>query len=479
MNEYIDHPLFGLRILHYNAPVRTDTNGMFLHETDSNFAALQRTINYLPMCHHYVTIPIKNRLDGYDKRKNVSYIPLKYIRNAVVNRSHFDSIGFRKNIDMRLIDFDFIFNHQPELMYNIMIGLSEKRYGEIVNRFLFFHWVDNPQSRGSTQVPPGFMRQLEGINIADKAFFHTEVAPDYFERNFRKEKSVYLNLKYIKKKMKFFTTPGADFSSVKSESFLLPNKKILVFNHRWNKSTGINMMMEYTKELRESGEYIVWCSDVTADKEFVAKNLKFSQYRYLLENSVASMCFVSGYATWNLSAQDGINLKKPVLVYRHPTLERLLGKEYPFFFKTKDEFLLKLKDLPQTFEWKLDDFEETFRQNLHSAMKEVLSKKIQDSKYGREWIYYILNNITQKKQILDQTSQVMSENSSYQYARRWLLQHGVKDDPNSKYTNYFIHGDKQKYEELIKDIEVHINKSIISNNTITNSKESTIRFFDF
>lgn len=476
MNEYIDHPLYGLRILHYNAPVKTDKAGVFLHDADSNYRAVNMTINYLPMCHHYVTVPIKNKLIGFDKRKNVSYIPLNYTRNAIVNRSHFDSMGFRKNIDMRLIDFDFIFNHQPELMYNIMIGLSEKRYGEIVNKFIFFHWIDNPQSRGSTQVPPGFMRQLEGINIADKAFFHTYDAPNYFKRNFKKDKTVNLNLDNLRKKIAIFTTPGGNFTNVKAESFELPNKKILVFNHRWNKSTGINMMKEYTKELRESGEYIVWCSDLTADKEYVAKNLKYSQYRYLLENSEASLCFIKGYATWNLSAQDGVNLSKPVLIYRHPTLERIIGKDYPFFFKTKKEFLEKLKKLPKTFEWKLDDFDSIFKNSVHQAMQEVLSKKIQDSKYGREWIYYILNGVTQKREILNQTSEVMSENSSYQYARRWLIQQGVKDDPNSKYTNYFIHGDTKKYEELIKDVKTHI-RPFTPNKTITNKKEPT-KFFN-
>jgi len=474
MNEYIDHPLYGLRILHYNAPVRTDKAGTFLHESDSNYKVLNMTINYLPMCHHYVTVPLKNKLVGFDKRKNVSYIPLNYTRNAVVNRSHFDSMGFRKNIDMKLTDFDFVFNHQPELMYNILIGLSEKRYGELVNRFLFFHWVDNPQSRGSTQVPHGFMRQLEGINMADKAFFHIPEAPDYFERNFKKGKTVDLNLKNLKDKMELMPLAAGDFP--KAEPIQLPDKKILVFNHRWNKSTGINMMMDYTKELVDSGEYIVWCTDVTADKEFVAKNLKFTQYRYLLENSEASMCFVNGYATWNLSAQDGVNLGKPVLVYRHPTLERILGEDYPFFFKTKDEFLEKLKKLPKTFDWKLKDFERTFRENLHRAMKEVLSKKIQDSKYGREWIYYILNGIGEKREILDQTSQVMSENSSYQFARRWLIQQGVKDDPNSKYTKYFIHGDTKKYEELCKDVKTSI-RPFVPNKTITN-KEEPNKFFD-
>jgi hypothetical protein len=124
----------------------------------------------------------------------------------------------------------------------------------------------------------------------------------------------------------------------------------------------------------------------------------------------------------------------------------------------------------------MEDFEKTFKENLHRAMKEVLFKKIQDSKYGREWIYYILNGITQKRDILEQTSKVMSENSSYQYARRWLIQQGVKDNPQSKYTNYFIHGDTKKYEELTKDVKTYIDKTITANKTITIEKELQIKF---
>ena len=34
-----------------------------------------------------------------------------------------------------------------EMLYNIFVELNDKRYGQVLNRFLFFHWVDCPQSR--------------------------------------------------------------------------------------------------------------------------------------------------------------------------------------------------------------------------------------------------------------------------------------------------------------------------------------------
>jgi len=477
MENYIDHPLYGMRILHYSAPVKFSPDGTFLHQSDSNYKVLEKTINFLPFCHHYVIVPKINKLDGYDQRKNVTYIPFEYVKNAVVNRTHYDFLAFRKYIDLRQIDFDFIFNHQSEVMLDIMTSLSEKRYGEIVDRFLFFHWVDNPSSRGSSQVPPTFMRQLEAINIADKAFFHTEQAPLYYEKNFRKDMVVGLNIDNLMKKVECMPLSSDDFPPSEPISDFPTNKKILVFNHRWNKSTGWDMMMEYTENLRNSGEYIVWCTDIRAPKELIARNLKFSQYRYLIENSLASVCFVSGYATWNLSSQDGVRLNKPVIVYRHPTLERILGVDYPFFFKTKDEFEQLVKTVPPMFKWKLADFETQFKQNLHNAMNETFySKTIQDTKYGNDWIYYILNGIGYKKDIISQTSDVMSENSAWQWTRRWLLQHGVKDNPDSRFTNYFIQEkDKDKFGEMIKDVKVHI-KPFTS--TIAMESKKSIKFFE-
>ena len=101
---------------------------------------------------------------------------------------------------MKQMDVDFVFTHQPELLFNIMTGLMDERYGEIVNRFLFFHWVDCPQSRGSSAIPHSYMRQLEAINQCNKVFFHTDIASEYFEKNWNKDWSTSLNLDYVKSK---------------------------------------------------------------------------------------------------------------------------------------------------------------------------------------------------------------------------------------------------------------------------------------
>ena len=57
------------------------------------------------------------------------------------------------------------------------------------------------------------------------------------------------------------------------------------------------------------------------------------------------MCFVDNYATWNLSIQDGLSVNKPVLIYDQPAMRKVLGNDYPLFFKTKDEFQTQVKNL--------------------------------------------------------------------------------------------------------------------------------------
>ena len=69
------------------------------------------------------------------------------------------------------------------------------------------------------------------------------------------------------------------------------------------------------------------------------------QYRYLLDNSYASVCFVNDYMTWNLSAQDNIKIKKPSIVYKHPTMKYVLGEDYPHYFTDKSSFMNLLNNI--------------------------------------------------------------------------------------------------------------------------------------
>ena len=98
---------------------------------------LEKTISFLPECHHYVLVPKKHTIP--DNRPNVTLIKYPFYRNALSNRSAFHDSVFRNILDFKTQDIDFVFCHQPEMLYNIFVAMSDKRYGQVVSRFLFFH----------------------------------------------------------------------------------------------------------------------------------------------------------------------------------------------------------------------------------------------------------------------------------------------------------------------------------------------------
>ena len=457
-------PLNGLRVLHYVSPVRFDTSGVFQHDFDSNYKVVEKTISFLPNCHHYVVVPTKHNIP--DTRENVTFITYPYSRDLLANRSYFDGVTFRKLFDFRYMDFDFVFCHQPEMLYNILVSFNDKRYGQNMNRFLFFHWVDCNQSRASTAIPPAYMRQLEGINLCDNVFFHTDIASDWLMNNFKKSQSTIVNHQYIKDKTKTF--PLSANKLEEPEPFKMNRNNVLVFNHRWAKSTGVNRMMEYTEGLTD---YKVWCTDYQAPKEYVGSKLNSGQYRYLLENSLGSMCFVDNYATWNLSIQDGLSVNKPVVVYDQPAMRKVLGNDYPLFFKTKDEFqtqVKKLKDM-NNFTWEVENHDRVFHHNLLYSMTKIMNKERSHiPKDAMNWLYCILNDINYKHDIAKQVQPNIQLNSVWQYIRRYLLEIGVKDDINSPYVNYSIPDElRSKFEDMVKDVELELKPTTIKRKIVT------------
>ena len=445
--------LRGLRILHYLSPVRFDTSGVFQHEFDSNYKAVEKTISFLPKCHHYVVVPTKHRIP--DVRDNVTFLKYPYSRDLLANRSYFDGVTFRRLFDFRYMDFDFVFCHQPEMLFNILVSFNDKRYGQNMNRYLFFHWVDCPQSRASSAIPPAYMRQLEAISMSDHAFFHTDIASDWLMRNFKNKQATKLNIDYVRDKSMFF--PLSSDELPKSKTIDMNYDKVIVFNHRWVKSTGVNRLLEYMEGM---DEYKIWCTDYKAPKEYVASKLDRGEYRYLLENSLCSVSFVDKYATWNLSVQDGLSLNKPVLIYDHPSLRKVVGDNYPFYFKTKDDFQRMIQNMPSDFSHSVPTHDNKFRDNLVQAMMNSWqhTKMNKEGSFCKPWLYFILNGMEYKKDFLFQTHPIMVDaqgGNSWETIRRWCLQFGLKDDPTSRHTRLFIPNEdiKNKVEKYLEGFD--------------------------
>jgi len=373
----MNKPFFGRRILHVLSPLRWKGN-WFLHDTDSNFKVAWKTIQALPECHHSLLVPLYHNLS--EDQDNITIIPFDYPKAVTRNRTEFNQDHFLDIFDSRGMDFDFVFCHQPELLTNIKNAFSAARYGCKLKYFVFFHWIDNDKNRHVCS-PTMFWRQLEAISEGDYFFFHTDWSADYLKINKDGEFADQILEKY-KEKLKYMPL-GPDPWSKPKPIPLPANKKILLFNHRWNGTTGTEKLLKYTKDLGD--DWVIWITDNNAKKiKAVKDNLHRlhvqyvddrREYRYLIENCYASLVFVDKYCTWNLSVQDALSLNIPTLVYGLPVMAEIIGKDYPLFFNSKDEFIAKLNDLKnlKDFKWNLPDHDKQFIGYLSAAMMDCLN----------------------------------------------------------------------------------------------------------
>lgn len=486
--------LYGRRILHVLSPVRWNAT-KWEHHGDSNWKMVQMIIKWLPDCHHYILVPTNNTIEKEIQQDNITWIPFPYPISVLANRGFFDYKALRKYFDWRRHDIDFIFLNQPELCYNVMAGLLSDRVGTSVDTFLFFHWVDSPASKPSETYIDGFWRQIEAIDLSTKTFFHSKASLEYLKSNWSEKRSRVTGPvidENVQKKIVYMTTPGGFVgSNRKSTPVPLPDKKILLFNHRWNTTTGIKRLIDYTKDL-DRNEYLVWVTDEGAKKPRAGapapewmrvQNLKSgAEYQYLIENAHAVLCFVDGYATWNLSIQDGVALKRPTVTYHHSVMDEIIGDDYPFYFKTKDEFVKQLKSITKGMivERELPPHEENFRNNLIDSMIESIetyeAKRKQEPHsqeghlhsqdgqrlYGREWLWHIINDNSYKKNILYNTHKDLHLSNSWEHLRKWILMIGAVDDPNDSDACFTIPEDKVEEIKKILDDPKWINKLFAS-----------------
>ncbi len=458
----INHKLYGRRILHVMSPVRWRST-KFMHQMDSNYKVMVKTIKWLPMCHHYVLVPPNNTIPHLGD--NVTKIPFPYAGSVLFNRGFFESKALLKKMDFQKLDIDFIFNHQPELLYNVYNAILTDRYGMTVDSYNFFHWVDCEKSRPTGGYPVGFFRQMEAIDLSTKSYFHCPVSLDYMKSNWDKipHTSQGVDENVMKEKINYFPLGVGDLPD--PEPFPLPDKKIVVFNHRWNQSCGIKKLIQFTEGL-DRDEWLVWVTDDDAKHPKAGKpapdwmkvqNLPSGgQYRYLIDNCYATICLVHDYMTWNLSAQDAIKAERPSLVYEHPTHDYVLGEDYPFFFNDKKSFLELLDNTPRHYGWDLPKHDETFKENLIGDLIEACNSKkkrtVRTPSAGMEWLNLILQGNGFKKNLLHNSHPNLYLSNTWEKIRLWCMSKGVKDDPNYQFTKLFIPDDKRdEVQKLVDD----------------------------
>ena len=491
-NPYYHHELFGKRILHVCSPVRWSGSKAVL-ETDSNWKVLMDTVMMLPMCHHYILIPERSTIQPGNElynMENVTLIPFPYPQSVLSNRSEFNAkklkrifsgkekVFFRPSeylyLETSSTDIDFVFCHQPEILSNTLWALLTLRYGmNNTDGITFFHWVDCPASAPAGLFPPTLFRHMEAVDLSTRSFVHGTASLNYWKQNWNNRTHVVDMNDSIEKKLSYMPL-AANPLPTKDYGLWKQKGKPIAFNHRWHTTTGRDILPEYMEGLPP--EYVVYCTDQTIKKPQsgqspVGDRFKYSYDSYVgrpqeksvelysdfLKNCYASVGIIKGYGTWNLSVQDPIQLGTPTLVYDTPMMRDVLGSEYPYYFKTKNEFQTKLQNLPERFEYKLKDFKSEFQNNLMTAMLESRNHtKIHDQEglFGGPWLYFMSQGLTYKKDLLYQTHKSLVDgqgSNSWETIRRWVKQWGVKDDPNSPFTKLHIPDDATEAHRRVQE----------------------------
>ena len=521
--KYGKVPIFGKRILHVASPVRWK-GSKYEVERCSNWKVMMDTVDFLPMCHHYIMIPELNTLSPSDRlysMDNVTMIPFPYPQSVMQNRANFDGRTFcrifsgRQKVEFRpgefitletsSIDIDFVFTHQPEILTNVLWNLLSIRYGQTnTDGFSFFHWVDCTASSPAPAFTPTFFRQFEAIDRCSTIFFHSDASTDYILSNFKKKARTRQGTphvlspdeKILMDKIAKMPLKAKPLPQTNGEYWSPPEgKKIIAFNHRWNDTTGARHLHKMMEGLPE--EYQVLVTDEKVKKPlsgyspvettgleelegnqeesvFEPGRFKYAYegipksrlgslelYSDFLRGSYASVAWIKGYATWNLSVQDPIQVGTPTLVYDSPMMREVVGNNYPYFFKTKEEFQRLIQNMPNDFSYQIPKHDMVFRDNLVQAMiNSWQHTKIQDveGSFCKPWLYFILNDLEYKKDFLFQTHPKMVDGmggNSWETIRRWVLQFGLKDDPTSRHTKLFIPDEtiKSKMEKYLEGFD--------------------------
>lgn len=428
----------GLRILHYLSPVRWKGK-RFLHESDSNYKVMMKTVDWLPYCHHYIVVPENNNI--VNTRKNVTLLTYNYGTNAMNNKINFNIHKF--DLNLKIMDIDYIFNHQPELSANLFVLMDHVRNNNRIKIFSFFHWVDCKESR------PGFNQarfsplQLSSMVNSDMNFFHSYEAYKYLLRELARYNIHVRSEDYIHKVSYMPLSSKMEDESVFID--LPKDKKILVFNHRFRSSSGRKLMLEFIKEL--SDDYYLWITD--GDNEDLPKELRrpilnSKQYKYLLENCYASICFINGYSTWNLAIQDPVLVGKPLVAYKHSIIDEVVGKDYPFQFESVEEFKQILARLPEKYDWPIQDHDLAFKNNLLESIDKVWKEVDFDPLHLPGYKKCLKEGIRSKEMINQYTTKLKLSNG-FVSVRHWLLQNGFVDNYEKANTTYYT---EEEFEDL-------------------------------
>lgn len=443
-----------LRVLIYSNPLVVDKIAKsFLYWKDSGFIFTKNLVRTFPKSWRIDWIVPNKLLDHWHPEwfkaahNNVNLIGYPYSTSIHQNRYEFYGEILRKRFPYTT-DVDVIINNQPEIAANLRVwAFNQRRDKPLI--YSFFHWIDCKESRTfSPELGGYFWREYEGALHSDAVYLHP-----YGEDLFKWEIERY-GLTWGDMKFRNFTPPPTAFGTTPID---LPDKKIILFNHRLNNTTQWKEVLAACETLyEERRDFVLWLTDENgALKEKNLKELPFvvlkhvdaESYGYLLSKSHFAVCNHRGYSTWNMAVADAAYAGCPVLLPDDSVYKGMFGKDgwYHSYTNLKERMSIGLdrhtKDLETIAigEWvtlanRLIPLS-SVSTDVEKDIEERLSGKL-PHKYNRvKNLIFAEQPITKKVWVNKFWS--FHTNSNFQKIRWQLLLDGIRDDTREVESTYY------------------------------------------
>jgi len=449
-----------LRVLIYSNPLVVDKiSKRFIYWRDSGFIFTKNLIKRFPSdSRFYWLVPDKLKEMDYkwflSANENIELIPYPYSTSIHQNRYEFYGDVLRKSFPYTK-DVDVIINNQPEVSAGLWNWAYNQRR-DLPILMSFFHWIDCDESRKFAKTLGGyFWRQYEGSILSDAIYLHGEYAKSLFKKEVKHRGVDDSDINY-----KFFFPPPTKFGN---EPIDLPDKKIILFNHRLNNTTNWRGVVDRLKDLFTSRQdFVLWITDenrnLSAIKELkelpfvIIREIPDKSYGFLINNCHFSVCNHKGYSTWNMAILDAMENgaftivpKDDVYISMFRNIESKWG-----IFHNRDDLLDMMNNLLDMPIEKIKDKwrrEKKYIQPIYNHLdgvvldiesfirKRIDSRKI-PKKYGKVKDMILKSDGVSKRDWVNEFWSFHA-NSNFQIIRWMMLNNGIFDDTSKSESVYF------------------------------------------
>ena len=173
------HKLYGRRILHIMSSSGRKGNKHIV--TDSNYKVMPKLLNGPTYVSSHNINPENHTIP--DLGDNVTLVPFPYHQSVLFNRGFFHGRHLVKHTDWRLKDFDFVFNHQPELLYNVYNTIIVDMVCQQSHLTFSIGLIVKKQTNCVILLD---FQTIRNIDLSYRSYFHCPVSLDYMKSNWDK-----------------------------------------------------------------------------------------------------------------------------------------------------------------------------------------------------------------------------------------------------------------------------------------------------